>query len=616
MATYTRLGTFILAGELTADPFGKVHRGLTITGSRFDRHKLIRTFSEELLDAGLAAKLEEANKAASTLTGTRGFGTTYQALTTKPAHIACDYVGGRSLAQLIEKAKKEQIPLGVDHALSVLQGVSQSLTVMHSKGLVHGVLSPHSVWVSVEGSTQILAAPVANIIQGLLPKCPGLVKALAPYRPAPGVSALQQDFFALGAILYELITFDPVPDKAHLATAINNATLKAAQENTEALSDELKGLLRRLLLVDAPFESAQAFNTELDRVLYDGDYSPTTFNMAFFMHTLFREENEQDTTAMKADAAADFTPLAAAEGGGRAIEGRDTQKYVRWAFVYGGFLAVILGFLGYSNWQKNKENARLEEQLKAKMAEFEEIKTNLNKLNLEKAQIAQTRSTLEYQSKFGKTEKDRQEATKQLAELNKKAESVDKSIAETTKKAEIVQQNIVAVKPVNPTNETPKPAEPKPTPQPVAPTTPPSTTNPPPAATPATPPPTPTPTATVNPTPAVVNNPQPQAAPTTAGPSIQTDPEILSQKQPTMPVRAAQLAKQLNRRNQSFNVTVKVYVDANGKAQKADLTQESGVNWGFEDAAREAALASTYRPATKDGKPVGGWISIPFRFKT
>jgi hypothetical protein len=63
-------------------------------------------------------------------------------------------------------------------------------------------------------------------------------------------------------------------------------------------------------MVDKPFDSANAFNAELERVLYDGDYSPTTFNMAFFMHTIFRKENEQDNQAMKDDQSGDFSQFA------------------------------------------------------------------------------------------------------------------------------------------------------------------------------------------------------------------------------------------------------------------------------------------------------------------
>jgi len=57
MASYTRLGTYLLANELTVDPAGKIHRGLTLSGSSLDRHVLIRTFSEELLENGMGARV-------------------------------------------------------------------------------------------------------------------------------------------------------------------------------------------------------------------------------------------------------------------------------------------------------------------------------------------------------------------------------------------------------------------------------------------------------------------------------------------------------------------------------------------------------------------------------
>jgi hypothetical protein len=258
MASYTRLGSYLLADELTVDPFGKISRGLTIVGSTFDKHFLVRSFSEEVVNAGLGEKVEEMNRAASNLAGTRGFGNNYHIEGGKAPLVASDHVPGRSLAQMIEKAKHEQIPLGVDHSLSVLQGLAQALIQLHGKGISHGVLSPHSIWVSFEGATQILDAPYAN--------------------------PLHQDLFSLGSILYELLTFEKLPAQDQIPAALAHATLKAAQEDGPLPQDILE-LLNRLLMVKQPFEDAGTLGTELERVLYDGDYSPTTFNMAFFMHT-------------------------------------------------------------------------------------------------------------------------------------------------------------------------------------------------------------------------------------------------------------------------------------------------------------------------------------------
>ena len=59
-----RLGSYLLADELTADPFGLIHRGVTIVGSTFDKHFMVRTFSEEAINAGLGEKAEEMSRAA------------------------------------------------------------------------------------------------------------------------------------------------------------------------------------------------------------------------------------------------------------------------------------------------------------------------------------------------------------------------------------------------------------------------------------------------------------------------------------------------------------------------------------------------------------------------
>ena len=225
--------------------------------------------------------------------------------------IAADYVPGRSLAQMLEKAKQEQIPLGVDHSLSVVQGLAQALIQLHNKGLAHGILSPHSVWVSFEGATHILDAPFAAILGGLLAKCPVIEASIARYR-RPDADPFRQDLFSLGAIFYELLTFEKLPAQDQIPAALSRATLKAAQENGP-VPPEILELLKRLLMVSQPFENATGFGTELERVLYDGDYSPTTFNMAFFMHTLFREENDLDTQAVKADQAADFSAYVLAD---------------------------------------------------------------------------------------------------------------------------------------------------------------------------------------------------------------------------------------------------------------------------------------------------------------
>lgn len=592
MANYNRLGSFLTVNELAADPFGKVFRGLTISGSSFERHCLLRTFSEELTNAGLPARLEEITHNVSMLAGSRGFGANYHVEGGKAPHVAFDYIPGRSLAQMIEKAKHEQIPLGVDHALSVLQGLAQSLITLDAKGLHHGTLSPHSIWVSFEGAAQIVDAPFACVVGSLLPKCPITSASLVRYRPTAS-SALHQDLFALGAILYELLTFEKLPSQDQIPAALASATLKAAQDEAP-IPAEILGLLNRLLLVNKPFESTGAFNAELESVLYDGDYSPTTFNMAFFMHTLFREENDQDNQAMKADQAADFTPFIVTETGQRSVlnQGPDRSVIIKWVVMAAAVILVAVGGLVWALKVKGDEARKLQEELAKVQNALLSNQQKLADLNSQEMSAARATQELADKASKAKTVEEKAKLEKELADAKKKQEEIQKQKAEairtqqelqtkTTNIAQLVQQPAAQVPP-------------PPTPAPVV-------------ATPA--PATPAP-AVATPQPAAQPTAQPQQNQATY--TEEAPPSITHRATPAAP-RVAFVPPSL--RNQDLLVVVRVQVDAQGRPTKAFVVKGIDALPSYNDAAREAAMSSSYSPATRDGRPVAGACTVDYKFR-
>jgi len=110
MGTYTRLGSYLLASELTSDPFGAVHRAVAIAGSSFDRHVLVRAFSEELFQAGLGPRLAEAGRVVPLLGGARIFGLGYRIESGKTPHVAWDYVPGRSSRSSSTRPSRNRSP--------------------------------------------------------------------------------------------------------------------------------------------------------------------------------------------------------------------------------------------------------------------------------------------------------------------------------------------------------------------------------------------------------------------------------------------------------------------------------------------------------------------------
>ncbi len=606
MATYTRLGSFLLAGELTADPIGHIQRGVSIVGSAFDHHWLMRTFSEELLQAGLASKLGEASRLLPQISGSKALGQGYRIESAAPPYVACDYVPGRTLAQMIERAKVEQIPLGVDHALSILQGIAQGVIHLHTKGLSHGLLTPHGVWVSFEGATEILDAPYSQAIRQVLPRAPVTKGSLQSYMRDTGGNALQMDLFSMGAMLYELLTFDKLPVMADAPFVVGKATLKAAQENAP-VPPEILNLLKRLLGAGQPFESVQAFNTEMDHVLYDGDYSPTTFNMAFFMHTLFREENDRDGAAVKAEQTDNFAAYSsevdnihASRPHSKVSEAEEAQTTrVSKKGLYGGLAAVVvvvgvLGFFALRTKGESEEIIKMRTdlaQLQAAQAEKEQqlagaSQANKEKLDLLKKQQSEVKSAAE----LAKLEQQIREEERKTQELEQRRVDLKKQQEEARAKATQIAQATQATAPPPVQRMAPAKVElPKPEPARVEPPNP--------APTPAQESPKPT----------------PEVAQTQATPTIvqETAASVLNRAQPTFPMRAKQMRFEVDK---PHSVKVKVFVDAQGRPQK--VTVISGVDgaWGFNEAAHDAASRSTYTPATRDGKPVAGFAVVEYLF--
>ena len=593
MAFYTRLGSYLLASELTVDPLGKIHRGLTLKGGAFDCHYLIRSFSDELADTGMA-KLADAQRVSDLISSTRGFGTNYRFETGKNPYVICDYVPGRSLAQVLAKTREEQIPLGVDHALSVLQGIAQSVIQMHGKGVAHGVLSTHSVWVSFEGATQILDAPYAAVLQGLLPKAPHLEAQLAPYHSKAASTPLQQDLFALGAMLYEILTLEKLPAANAIPAALATATLKAAQEDGP-IPAEVVGLLKTLLLLDAPFATAAAFTAELEKVLYDGDYSPTTFNMAFFMHTLFREEADADLQAMKADQGADFSPfLSTHSNAGSLLEdssnGGRNSNLLKYSIIGGGIMALLFGGLLISNRANSQKNLDLQQKIVA--LQQENAANDAKLVDLNKAQEVQKalEDRLAKEANEAKTQEERTKAKHDLEEAKRLSDDLirqRKDIIEQRQKLSIRAQLISSQVKAQPQQTAPAPAAVVPTIEPALPL------------------------------------PRTQPAPPTVAPIardrepvdvIETPPSVTRKVFPVAPRIANKAVLPPALRDSEIKVSLKVFVHAQGKGGKVVIINGVDGPFGYNEAAKAAAEASDYAPAQRGSKPTSGWLNMEYNF--
>ena len=63
-----------------------------------------------------------------------------------------------------------------------------------------------------------------------------------------------------------------------------------------------------------------------------------------------------------------------------------------------------------------------------------------------------------------------------------------------------------------------------------------------------------------------------------------------------------------------MRVIVKVWVSAQGRPVKVLYLKGIDGSFGYNEAARDAALRSTFQPAIKDGRAVDGWVDLEYKF--
>ena len=112
---------------------------------------------------------------------------------------------------LMAKAENHRLPM--DQVMEIAESVCKGLEYAHGKGVIHRDLKPGNVWITEEGIVKIGDFGLALVEdrtrltgQGLML---GTVSYMAPEQATGGQVTVQTDLYALGAMLYEMVTGRP-----------------------------------------------------------------------------------------------------------------------------------------------------------------------------------------------------------------------------------------------------------------------------------------------------------------------------------------------------------------------------------------------------------------------
>jgi TonB family protein len=304
---YEQFGPYILFKKLEQDSLGDLWRA-----GRIENGQLAATVALRRLGGGNRAALTESvQNAAATLPQLAGasFARDQVAgVAEGTPFLAWDYAGGRSLRHIIDRARggkdAQPNPVPVDQAIVIAERVALSLATMAglrdgaNGRLSHGALLPQFIWISDDGEIRVAGQQLANGIVASLSDtkvAAEMGRYVAPEFRTSGQAPKNADVYALGAILFLLVTGQEPPD-AMTASAFGAAVRAAKMMTGAPIPDDLRVILDKSFNLDPSMRYASMTDMKqaISALAHGGKYSATTFNLAFYLSNLLKKEMEAE----------------------------------------------------------------------------------------------------------------------------------------------------------------------------------------------------------------------------------------------------------------------------------------------------------------------------------
>lgn len=318
---YEQFGPYILFKKLEQDSLGDLWRAGRIEGGQ-----LGATLALRRLSGGNRAAMSEAATAVSQLlprlTGTSFARDQHAGVVDNVPFLAWDYAGGRSLRHIIDRARGgkdvQPNPLPIDQAIVIAEKVALSLATTaemrdtSGNRLSHGALLPQFIWISDDGEIRVGGQQLAaGIIESLVdPKVAADIgRYFAPEIRTPGVKPKSADVYAMGAILFLLVTGQEPPD-AMTASAFVAAVRAAKTMTGTPVPDDIRVILDKSFNLDPSMRYASVADMKqaLSGLAHGGKYSATTFNLAFYLSHLLKKEMESEAAERDKESKLNLAP--------------------------------------------------------------------------------------------------------------------------------------------------------------------------------------------------------------------------------------------------------------------------------------------------------------------
>ncbi len=224
--------------------------------------------------------------------------------------IAMEYLFGKDLRHIFQKAREKEAPLSLEHALYITARICSGLGYAHkladlqgkSLHLIHRDISPQNILITYGGEVKIVDFGIAKAAGQSSTTQHGSIKGKVAYMSPEQASGekidQRSDIFSAGILLYEMLTQKRMftGDTMEILDKVRKRDFEPAERLVENLPPMLYKILERALAKDVNqrYQSCGEMQGAVEECMFDLSLRPDAQALGEYMKKLFGQEMEAE----------------------------------------------------------------------------------------------------------------------------------------------------------------------------------------------------------------------------------------------------------------------------------------------------------------------------------
>ncbi len=225
--------------------------------------------------------------------------------------IAMEFIWGKDLLQILSKFKKQRAYMNPFQAAYIISKICEGLDYAHKKkdatgqsiGIIHRDVSPQNILISYEGDIKIIDFGIAKARDRSSHTAAGVLKGKFGYMSPEQIRGLpidhRSDIFAIGTLLYEMLTSRPLftgESDLTVLEKVRNVDIPRPRDVNKEIPAEMERIILKALTrqVEDRYQHASEMQEDLERYIYTAQPVYTGKRLGAWMQKVFQMERDRE----------------------------------------------------------------------------------------------------------------------------------------------------------------------------------------------------------------------------------------------------------------------------------------------------------------------------------